>query len=137
MAYEHISYAKLLAKRNRVRLNPNRTPIEKETDSLFFWIMSRLEDSVENCHPAKSAHIVTLSIPILDDDDYVILKHRDLLEYRTMYVTGKDFYTVLKHVVDLFNEVGLSKIEGYYYFAYVSNYSPFTALEFSVIMATE
>ena len=116
MKYEYISCAKNLATRNKVRLNSSRSSMEQETDDLFYWIMSRLEDSVGNCQPAQRFHkvIVETSKPI-SDDDYVLLQDGKTSKYCSRYVKGTDFLFVMDTVIGIFNSIG--KTEEYSYHA--------------------
>lgn len=102
----------ILARRNKNRLDTNRSPKEQETDKLFSWIMSRLEWSVENCCPAKEYHSVTVSVGF-GACGHALLKHGEVAKYLSEYAysEGEKFYDVMEDVANIFNEIGKSKGE--------------------------
>lgn len=118
MRNEYISCARNLATRNKVRLNTSRTPMEQETDDLFYWIMSRLENSVGNCQPAQRFHQIIVTYKPNSNDDYGLLKDGEISKYCPRYVKGSDFYYVMDDVVGIFNNVGTSK-EYHYHAEYI------------------
>ena len=113
---KYLLVAKNLVDRNKNRLNAERSPKEQETDQLFYWIMSRLEWSVQGCWPGKTSHSVTLEVNCLYDDDRVLLRHGRVSEYLSEYVTGEEIYTVMKDVANIFNEIGKSEENGYHFY---------------------
>jgi len=99
--------AKQLANRNQRRLNPSIDPIEKETDELFYWIMSLLENSVQSYRKAKPFHSVTVNEGIAFKDDEVCLKDEKGNIYMSKYVrTKQEFYDIMKNIAETFEEMG-------------------------------
>lgn len=114
MVKEHyLLSAKNLNSINRIRIDSSRSLIEEETDDLFFWIMSRLEESIISCTPARNHHNITVSVDYWEDD-YPILKCGQK-SYCPMHVKGNTFYDVMQNVVNIFNDIGKSKSHGYYF----------------------
>ena len=109
--------AKSLADRNKNRLNTKRSPKEQERDELFFWMLSRLEWSVQGCWPAKEIHNVTVKQGYCCDDNRVLLTHGKVSEYLSQYVTRDEFYSVMQEVADIFNEIGKQEENGYAFYA--------------------
>ena len=114
---KYLLVAKNLAERNKNRLNTERSPKEQETDELFYWIMSRLEWSVQGCWPAKTSHSVTVKISRWYDDGRALLEHGKVSDYLSEYVKGEEFYAVMNDVANAFNEIGKSDENGYHFYA--------------------
>lgn len=114
---KYLFVAKNLAERNKNRLNTARSPKEQETDELFYWIISRLEWSVQGCYPAKTSHSVTIKTSNCYDDGRVLIEHGRVANYLSEYVKGEEFYAVMEDVADIFNEIGKSESEGYHFYA--------------------
>ena len=109
--------AKKLTDMNRNRLNTKRSPKEQERDELFYWIMSRLESSVQGCWPAKTSNSVTVEEDIVPSDNHVLLKHGRVSHYFSRYCTGEEFYSVMQEVANVFNEIGKTKVDGCSFYA--------------------
>lgn len=114
---KYLLVAENLAERNKNRLNTERSPKEQETDELFYWIMSRLEWSVQGCWPAKTSHSVTVKISRWYDDGRALLEHGKVSDYLSEYVKGEEFYAVMNDVANAFNEIGKSDENGYHFYA--------------------
>ena len=99
---KYLIIAENLAERNKNRLNTERSPKQQETDELFYWIMSRLEWSVQNCYPAKTSHSVTVKISRWYDDGRALLEHGKVFDYLSEYVKGEEFYAVMNDVANAF-----------------------------------
>ena len=110
---DYLLVAKVLTDRNKNRLKKERSPKEMETDDLFFWIMSRLEWSIEGCLPAKVSHSVTVDEPFSASSSSVILEHGRMADYISQYVSREEFYSVMQEVVNIFNELGKNEEIGY------------------------
>lgn len=108
---------KNLTDRNKNRLNAERSPKEQETDELFYWIMSRLEWSIQGCWPAKTSHNVTVEEGFVSNDNSVLLEHGRVSQYLSQYVTREEFYSVMQEVANVFNEIGKSEEAGYNFYA--------------------
>ena len=102
---KYLLAAKGLADRNKNRLNTKRSPKEQERDELFFWLISRLEWSVQNCWPAKKFHNVTVKEGYCHDKNRVLLEHGKVSQYISQYVTRDEFYSVMQEVADIFNQI--------------------------------
>ncbi|MCI8361769.1 MAG: hypothetical protein HFJ41_01200 [Clostridia bacterium] len=110
---KYLLAAKKLAERNKNRLSTNYSLKEKETDELFYWIMSRLEWHVQGCWPAKKYHDLIIYITRGDKDEKVLLNHGRVSGYMSQYVKGEIFDDVIKDIVNIFNEIGKNEEEGY------------------------
>lgn len=113
---KYLIVAKGLAERNRNRLNTELSPKEKERNRLFFWLMSRLEWSIEQCWPAKKSHNVIVK-EISKSPNYVSLSHGRVSEYLSQYVARDEFLSVMQDVTDIFNEIGKRKEDKYELYA--------------------
>ena len=113
---KYLLVAENLAERNKNRLNTERSPKEQETDELFYWIMSRLEWSVQGCWPAKTSHSVTVKISRWYDDGRALLEHGKVSDYLSEYVKGEEFYAVMNDVANAFNEIGKSDEKVYHFY---------------------
>ena len=102
---KYLIIAENLAERNKNRLNTERSPKEQETDELFYWIMSRLEWSVQGCWPAKTSHSVAVKISRWYDDGRALLEHGKVSDYlsENAYVEFPHPYALLqtKYIVHL------------------------------------
>lgn len=114
---KYLFVAENLVERNKNRLNTERSPKEQEVDELFYWIMSRLEWSMQGCCPAKKSHSVTVITSHWYADGSVLLEHGVVDNYLSKYVNGKEFYAVMKDVANIFNEIGKSKTNEYHFYA--------------------
>ena len=113
---KYLLASKSLAERNKNRLNTELNPKEKEREELFFWILSRLEWSIQGCWPAKNFHSVTVE-GYFRDRKYVVLKHGTISQYVSQYVTRNEFLSVIQDVVDIFNKIGNQEEDEYEFFA--------------------
>ena len=114
---KYLIVAENLAERNKNRLNTERSLKEQETDELFYWIMSRLEWSVQGCWPAKTSHRVAIKISRWYDDGRVLLEHGRVSDYLSEYVKGEEFYAVMNDVANVFNQIGKSDEKVYHFYA--------------------
>lgn len=107
-----------LAERNKARLNTKGSPKEKETEELFYWVISRLEWHMQGCWPAKTHHDLIIDIRRgWYNDGSILLKHGNVSEYLSQYVIGKEFDKVMENVVNIFNEIGKNEEKGYHFSA--------------------
>ncbi len=100
----YLLVANNLVDRAKNRLNTKRDPKQQETDQLFYWILSRLEWKMEGYFPAKNSISVTIR-----EEGYcgnaILLKHGNVANYASTYVNGEEFYSVMKEVAEIFNEM--------------------------------
>lgn len=116
-----VSAAKNLARRNRNRLNLKRSPKQKETEELFYWLLSKLEWEVQRCWPALGHHFVKIQEPYPSDSERVLLKFGRIDSYQSQYVTREEFYEVMQDVVLIFNEIGFDDKGKYDFWAAYDN----------------
>lgn len=109
-----------LTQRNKNRLNPKRSLKEQEKDELFYWIISRLEWSMQGCWPAKTSHSVTIRVSQWYDDGKVLLEHGSVSYYLSEYIKSEEFYTIMEEVANSFNKIGKSEEKGYHFYAVYS-----------------
>lgn len=114
---KYLLVAKNLADRNKNRLDTERSPKEQEKDKLFYWLISRLESSMEGHRPPKTYYSVTVKETSCYGVDAVQLKHGIVSNYLSEYVSRNEFYTVVEEVVKAFNEMGELQKIGYYFSA--------------------
>lgn len=114
---KYLLRAESLAKRNKNRLNENYTPKEKETDELFYWIMTRLEWGLEGSYPPQTSYSITIKEIYLDSNGRVLLEHGRVSEYLSEYVKKEEFYAVMEDVANIFNQIGKSEEKGYQFYA--------------------
>ena len=104
---EYLLMANNLVKRNQNRLNKKISAIEKETDTLFYWILRELEILVEKSWPPNGYHKITLKEPEVKMNNIMILVEKERYsEYFPKYVNKKEFYHVMENVTRIFNEIG-------------------------------
>ncbi|MDO4283098.1 MAG: hypothetical protein Q4D02_05605 [Clostridia bacterium] len=112
---KYLFAAQNLVDRNKNRLDTKQNPKEKEVDELFYWVLSRLEWSMQNCFPARESHSITIKAGIHYDDGRILLEHGRVAEYLSQYVKGEAFYEVVQEVCNAFNEIGKSGKNRYYF----------------------
>lgn len=117
---KYLLQAEILAERNKNRLDTNRSPKEKETEELFYWIISRLEWSVQGCWPGQRGHTITVQAYIYNPDGGVLVEHGRVSKYLSQYVNNEEFFTVLNDIANIFNEIGKSKSKEYQFSAIFS-----------------
>lgn len=128
-----VSATKNLARRNRNRLNLKRSPKQKETEELFYWVLSKLEWKVQRCWPAQSHHSIKVQEPYPSDSKRVLLKFGRIDSYQSQYVTREEFYEVMQEVVNIFNEIGSDNKGNYNFWA---TYNTYNGSSISVHMTT-
>ena len=114
-----VSAAKNLARRNRNRLNLKRSPKQKETEKLFYWVLSKLEWDIQECWPLRHCFI-KIQEAYLPDSERILLKFGMTDLYQSQYVTREEFYEVMQEVVYILNEIGFDD-KGTYKFSAVYN----------------
>lgn len=114
---KYLLVAKNLADRNKNRLNTERSLKEQEKDELFYWIIGRLEFSVQGCSPGKASHHITVKQVPFYDSNRVLLEHGRVSQYLSQYVTREEFYSVMQEVAETFNEIGKQEKDGYDFYA--------------------
>lgn len=113
---KYLLRAESLAKRNKNRLNENHTPKEKETDELFYWIMTRLEWELQGSS-TQTSYSITIKEDYLYSYGRVLLEHGRVSEYLSEYVKKEEFYAVMEDVANIFNQIGKSEEKGYQFYA--------------------
>lgn len=110
---KYLLAAENLAERNKARLNTESSPKEKETEELFYWVISRLEWHMQGCWPAKEHHDLIIDIKRWYNDGRVLLQHGNVSQYLSQYVIGKEFDNVMEDVVNIFNDIGKNEEKEY------------------------
>ena len=101
---------KVLADRNRNRLDKNRSPREKEKEELFFWVCERLEWSMNPYRHVSSKHCITVrEKPNMGGDNDVVLQGEKISTYHSKYISRNEFYLVVQEVSDIFNALNECK----------------------------
>ena len=93
-----LTAAKNTAERSKQRLEKESDQISKEVESLFHWILSRIEYRIENSENPSKFYSLEIS-------------------YYSAFTKGQDFFNVIVEVSRIFNEIGISKEGGYSYYS--------------------
>ena len=116
---KYLLVAKNLADRNMKRLDTTRSEKEQERDELFYWVMSRVEWSIQGCWPAKASHSVTIEEMPLEYtfEQRVLLAHGNVSQYLSQYVNREEFYSIMQEVAEIISKMGNMEKDGYSYYA--------------------
>lgn len=100
----------LRAKSFSEMVNSNYDPIEYDTRQLFYWVTHLLDMSLYSVAPIWSRpHFIKVELTEWFYEN-AVLRYGQLSLYGAK-VKGKDFYTVMNNVSNIFNELG-NTIEG-------------------------
>ena len=94
-----IQVAENLARRNKDRLSLEISDRQKEKADLIYWILNKLELSVEKW-PAKASHMIAVRELATNHEELVLLRIGDAT-YLSQYVARNAFYAVMEEVAEL------------------------------------
>ena len=95
--------------RNRERLNSEASAKEEQINALFYWIMGKVMNKVENCWPAQERHVVSIfaksgfcikTVIVQDFAD----KHFEPFPVDTQ-LPEEEFYEVMQEVSKIINSL--------------------------------
>lgn len=106
---DFLSAAKILANRNKRRLDENISPKEQEVEDLFYWLLSLLGNTSRTLLPASKEYFVSVTeLYPYEDEHFPTLTYRSFEltdSYRACYVRREDFFDVIEEVTTIFNEI--------------------------------
>ena len=133
-----LTAAKNTAERSKQRLEKESDQISKEVESLFHWILNRIEYRIENSENPSKFYSLEIKEAFRYEDGTVLIedgkdssyysaftKGQDFFNvivgkdssYYSAFTKGQDFFNVIVEVSRIFNEIGISKEGGYSYYS--------------------
>ena len=102
---KYFAAARTLADINKELINTEKSPREREKDTLFYWLMSRLQWEIQSCYPPKNFHLLIIKEQASYYKDVVLLGHGSIANYISQYVKREQFKEVVKDVKKIFDEI--------------------------------
>lgn len=112
-----LTAAKNTAERSKQRLEKESDQISKEVESLFHWILSRIEYRIENSENPSKFYSLEIKEAFRYEDGTVLIEDGKDSSYYSAFTKGQDFFNVIVEVSRIFNEIGISKEGGYSYYS--------------------
>ncbi len=112
-----LTAAKNTAERSKQRLEKESDQISKEVESLFHWILNRIEYRIENSENPSKFYSLEIKEAFRYEDGTVLIEDGKDSSYYSAFTKGQDFFNVIVEVSRIFNEIGISKEGGYSYYS--------------------
>ena len=112
-----LTAAKNTAERSKQRFEKESDQISKEVESLFHWILNRIEYRIENSENPSKFYSLEIKEAFRYEDGTVLIEDGKDSSYYSAFTKGQDFFNVIVEVSRIFNEIGISKEGGYSYYS--------------------